>query len=80
MGWFDEQIKQRIKNDDLSFSEAFTDMAEVVMNRKFSQSDKYDDTRMAKDAIEEILKYYPPAPAERCSKCGARMDGKADEK
>ena len=58
MGWFDEQIKQRIKNDDLSFSEAFTDMAEVVMNRKFSQSDKYDDTRMAKDAIEEILKYY----------------------
>lgn len=35
MGWFDEQIRQRIENDDEVFSEAFAKMADVVMGNTF---------------------------------------------
>ena len=33
MGWFDEQIRQRIQNDNDSFAEAFADMASVIMGK-----------------------------------------------
>lgn len=58
MGWFDEQIKQRIENDNSSFSRAFSDMSSVVMGKNLFDGDGSDDTRMTKDAVEEILKYY----------------------
>ena len=58
MGWFDEQIKQRMRNDDNAFSGAFAEMSGVIMGKGALDGDFYDDTKLAKDAIEEILKYY----------------------
>lgn len=57
MGWFDEQIRQRIRHDSDVFSDAFADMAGVVMGEKITKA--LNDNRLqTKDAIEEILKFY----------------------
>lgn len=64
MGWFDEQIKQRMRNDDNAFSGAFADMSSVIMGKGILEGDFYDNTKMAKDAVEEILKYYHIAMQE----------------
>ena len=39
MGWFDEQIKQRAKNDNNAFSAAFSEMASVVTGKKSIDGD-----------------------------------------
>lgn len=57
MSWFDEQIKQRKQNDDEVFEDAFVDIAGSVLGKKASNKFK-DAHQLAKDAIEEILKYY----------------------
>ena len=61
MGWFDEQIKQRMQNDDDAFQGAFAQMAGVVMGQKVALG---DGGQAAKDAIHEILKYYGVKPQE----------------
>lgn len=56
MGWFDEQIKNRKKNDDDAFAEAFANMASAITGKK---GENYNSDRtINKDAIDEILKYY----------------------
>lgn len=57
MGWFDEQIKQRIQTDEDAFSEAFASMAGVVMGRSMERF-LSDDRQKTKSAIDEILKFY----------------------
>lgn len=57
MGWFDEQIKQRKKNDDSVFEEAFVGMADAVLGSKMSSAFTSDEAK-AQGAIEEILKFY----------------------
>lgn len=57
MGWFDEQIKQRKKNDEDLFVEAFACMADAVLGSKMSAAFSNDEAK-AQGAIEEILKYY----------------------
>lgn len=57
MGWFDDQIKQRIQADDDAFSEAFASMAGVVMGRGMEEA-ILDDRQKTKNAIDEILKFY----------------------
>lgn len=57
MGWFDEQIKQRIENDDEMFAEAFARMANLVGSEKIITSFS-DDRKLAEEAIGDILKYY----------------------
>lgn len=57
MGWFDEQIKQRIQSDDDVFAEAFADMAGAVAGEKLSKA-LSDDRIQTKNAIDEILKFY----------------------
>ena len=42
MGWFDEQIKQRAKNDNNAFSSAFADMSGVVTGKKVLDGDLDD--------------------------------------
>ena len=34
MGWFDEQIRDRKKNDDDAFAEAFANMASAITGKK----------------------------------------------
>lgn len=63
MGWFDEQIKLRMQNDDEAFQGAFAQMAGSVMGQKMSAALR-DGSQAAKDAIHEILKYYSIKPQE----------------
>lgn len=57
MGWFDEQIKQRKLNDQKIFEDSFIDIAGAVLGDKAAT--RIDDERfMAKEAIDEILRYY----------------------
>ena len=57
MGWFDEQIKQRKIKDEEVFEEAFLEIADAVLGTGVSASLK-SDSQMARDAIDEIVKYY----------------------
>ena len=57
MGWFDEQIKQRKLKDEEVFEEAFIEIADAVLGEGLTASLK-SDSRIAKDAIDEIAKYY----------------------
>jgi len=56
MGWFDEQIRDRKKNDDDAFAEAFANMASAITGKKGEIFN--NDRTITKDAIDEILKYY----------------------
>lgn len=57
MGWFDEQIKDRKRNDDDAFAEAFANMASAITGKRIEAS-LNNDRSVTKDAIDEILKYY----------------------
>ena len=57
MGWFDEQIKQRKKNDDDIFADSFLNLAGSVMGTRMAEALR-DDRQATKNAIDEILKYY----------------------
>ena len=63
MGWFDEQIKQRKKNDEELFSEAFVGITHAVLGTKVSAAFTNDEAK-AQGAIEEILRYYHVKPRE----------------
>lgn len=63
MGWFDEQIRERIQHDDDNFADAFASMAGVVMGERISRA-LNDERVQAKNAIGEILKYYHVKPRE----------------
>ncbi len=57
MGWFDEQIRDRKRNDDEAFAEAFANMASAITGRKIDTL-LNNDRVVTKDAIDEILRYY----------------------
>lgn len=57
MGWFDEQIRERKKHDDEVFAESLTNIVGAVMGEKVSAA-LNDDRKVAKNAIDEVLKYY----------------------
>ncbi|MDR0974268.1 MAG: ATP-binding cassette domain-containing protein [Ruminococcus sp.] len=56
LGLYDDQIKQRIKSDRESFSRSFFSLAGSVMGNVPLQ--EAEDGILAKNAMEEILKYY----------------------
>ncbi|MBR2520899.1 MAG: NHLP family bacteriocin export ABC transporter peptidase/permease/ATPase subunit [Oscillospiraceae bacterium] len=62
MGWFDEQIRQSLQNDQELFEESLLRMASVVMGKK--PEDVGSERIITKAAIDEILKYYNFKPAE----------------
>jgi len=63
MGWFDEQIRQRIQRDDETFAEGFASMADAIMGQRLT--DMFHDERgKTKTAIDEILRYYHVRPQE----------------
>ena len=63
MGWFDEQIKQRMESDQNILEDSFFRMASVVMD-KWDAQRLADDRLIAREAIDEILKYYHYKPVE----------------
>ena len=57
MGWFDEQIKQRKQNDNAVFADSFVNIAGAVMGSRVSAA-LNDERQIAKNAFDEILKFY----------------------
>ena len=57
MGWFDEQIKDRIRNDNESFSEGFERMANAVMGSNIAGAMQSSRVQ-TRDALSEVFKYY----------------------
>lgn len=55
MGWFDEQIKQRIRNDDDLFTEGFAAIGDAVTDKKYSTQ---DGAKQEKQAIAAILRFF----------------------
>lgn len=56
MGWFDEQIRQRIESDQSNFEDSIFEMASSVIGKKAAKG--ITDSRIVtKAAIEEIIKY-----------------------
>ena len=63
MGWFDEQIRQRKKNDDEMFADAFAGIAGAVMGARVTAA-MNSERQKAKNAVDEILKFYRVRPGE----------------
>ena len=63
MGWFDEQIKNRIKSDDEAFEDSLVRVASIIMGSRISAA-LNDRRQAAKDAIGEILRVYGIKPRE----------------
>ena len=57
MGWFDKQIKQRMESDQNILEDSFFRMASVIMN-KWDADRLEDDRLIAKEALDDILKYF----------------------
>lgn len=64
VGWFDEQIKQKVKMDEDTFCDALQDMAGIVMGKKRIREYHEDERVAAIESIEQILKYYHVKPRE----------------
>ena len=63
MSWFNEQIKQRAESDQSALEDSFFRMASVVMD-KWSVNRLEDERLVAREALDEILKYYHQKPIE----------------
>lgn len=57
MGWFDEQIRQRMCSDDEMLEDSLVGIAGAVLGRRILTAMK-DDRIRTKNAIDEILKFY----------------------
>ena len=57
MGWFDEQIKDRKRNDDDAFAEAFANMASAITGKR-TEASLNNDSAVTKDSINQILTPY----------------------
>ena len=63
MGWFGKQIEKRRLTDDQMLEDSYVRIAEVVMG-KSSAARIEDDRTIAKNTIDEILKYFRYKPAD----------------
>ncbi|MBQ9251287.1 MAG: NHLP bacteriocin export ABC transporter permease/ATPase subunit [Clostridia bacterium] len=63
MGWFDEQIRQRMENDQEVLEDSFVRMISVVLD-KWETNHLEDGRLIAKAALDDILKYYRQKPVE----------------
>ena len=63
MGWFDDQIRQRMRSDEEVFEDSFVRVAGSVLGGHAAQRLR-DQRLLAKAALDEILKYYHYKPVE----------------
>ncbi len=76
MGWFDEQIKERLASDQEILEDSFLRLAGVVLDEKAAQR-LQDERLIAKEALDSILKYYHEKPvelAENVKNIGEQLD------
>lgn len=58
MGWFDEQIKERIKTDNETVAQSFARMKASVVGNSAIDAAFRNDREKAEDALETIFHYY----------------------
>lgn len=58
MGWFDEQIRQRVENDEEVFEDALAQMENAVDGSRKIRETKGTGKRMTEEALQDILNYY----------------------
>ncbi|MCR5670542.1 MAG: ATP-binding cassette domain-containing protein [Butyrivibrio sp.] len=63
MGWFDEQIRQRIDSDQEMFEDSIFNMASSIVGKKAAQTIN-DERFVTRKAVQEIIKYYGFRPKE----------------
>lgn len=64
MGWFDEQIKMKIKNDDEKFSDSLMEMASIIMGKNGVNYSSKDERTITINAVSLILEFYHVKPQE----------------
>lgn len=64
MGWFDEQIREKMKNDRESFSDALMEMWGAVTGGRRDSYPDWNDRMAAIGAVSEILKFYHVKPQD----------------
>ena len=57
-GWFDEQLRARIKADNDIFANAFSEISEVILGKKLINEIQENELANADNAIEEIMRFY----------------------
>ena len=57
MGWFDAQIRQRMKSDQEVFEESFVHVAGSVLGTRVA-TQLHDERLITREALDDILKYY----------------------
>lgn len=63
MGWFDDQIRERVRSDQEVFEDSFVRVAGSVLGGHAAQR-LQDEHLIAKAALDEIVKYYHYKPVE----------------
>ena len=63
MGWFDDQIRERMRSDQEVFEDSFVRVAGSVLGGQAAQR-LQNERLIAKAALDEILKYYHYKPVE----------------
>ncbi len=63
MGWFDEQIRQRMHSDEELLEDSLLQMAGAVLDR-WKAERILDGQITTREALDEILKYYHRKPVE----------------
>ena len=58
MNWFEDQIKNRLLNDEDDFSAAFTELSSVVMGEGAARAGLVTTRQRTHNAIQEILKFF----------------------
>ena len=63
MGWFDEQIRERMKSDQELLEDSYLQIAGAVLGN-YMGSRLEDEQLVAKEALDDVLKYYHYKPVE----------------
>ena len=63
MGWFDEQIKQRLESDQEVLEDSFFRLASVVLD-KWNARHMDDSRQNTREALDDILHYYRQKPCQ----------------
>ncbi|MCL2084294.1 MAG: ATP-binding cassette domain-containing protein [Oscillospiraceae bacterium] len=58
MNWFEDQIKNRIQNDEDDFSSAFTELSSIVMGEAAAKAGLVTSRQRIHNAVQEILKFF----------------------
>ena len=63
MGWFDEQIRERMKSDQEVLEDSFLQIVDSVIGNH-TASRLASEQMVAKEALDDVLKYYHYKPVE----------------